>query len=136
MKVSDLNDPNNIFDGDNQKIVIDQNGNRSLEFDVPNTLLNHKYHINSITLTNKPINAAFDQNENHQKLYELNNSQSKLSEFGNELLVNAYNYEPAITNTKTNTLNYKIKLTLKRSSTLMNDQYLKLKYVDNNGEII
>ena len=43
MKVSDLNDPNNIFDGDNQKIVIDQNGNRSLEFDVPNTLLNHKY---------------------------------------------------------------------------------------------
>ncbi len=136
VKVSDLNDPNNIFDGDNQKIVIDQNGNRSLEFDVPNTLLNHKYHINSITLTNKPINAAFDQNENHQKLYELNNSQSKLSEFGNELLVNAYNYEPAITNTKTNTLNYKIKLTLKRSSTLMNDQYLKLKYVDNNGEII
>ncbi|RCT49781.1 hypothetical protein DTQ60_02560, partial [Ureaplasma urealyticum] len=36
VKVSDLNDPNNIFDGDNQKIVIDQNGNRSLEFDVPN----------------------------------------------------------------------------------------------------
>lgn len=136
IKVSDLDDPNNLFDADNQKIVIDQNGNRTLEFDVPNVLLNHKYHINNITLTNKPINAAFNQNKNHEQVYELNNSQPQLSEFGNELLVNTYNYEPNITDAKTNVLNYKVKLTLKRSLNLMNEYYLKLKYIDNNGDVV
>jgi len=120
----------------NNSLQVNQNGNRTLEFDVPNVLLNHKYHINNITLTNKPINAAFNQNKNHEQVYELNNSQPQLSEFGNELLVNTYNYEPNITDAKTNVLNYKVKLTLKRSLNLMNEYYLKLKYIDNNGDVV